>query len=490
MTRLILAVVLAMFPLSLQAMAGDGCGDPSTGSCLEPNGTPYCDDAKCCEAICAGDPFCCDNEWDEICAQDAQGNPVCTGMCQPACEKENIACVEGTPQFANGRTVAMLLENGTPSCTAWIVAAPDMVMTNAHCIPGGGNINNLQVRFDWQCDACTDGDLIKSRTFDVTELIVINGGEDGPIDFAVLRVDGDVASLYGQAIIDPSPQVQGQEIYEIHHAYGGPKGYDQGTVTEVGVLACQPLQNAVSVISAGGASGSPVFNMEDHCVSAVCSCGPECAPGFVIPMEQIWPAAYPFIQAAGGTVIVCGKGCGGLCDGDLNFDGLVNGIDLGILLANWNGGDCGDIDGSGQVDGGDIGVLLAAWGECDDNGGGGGGGDDGCGEAGAGDCCQANGTPYCDDATCCEQVCAADPFCCDNEWDNVCAGDAGALCDPCGGGDGFCGDPESGACGKPNGTPFCNDADCCEQICAVDAFCCETEWDKVCAKQAASTCTP
>lgn len=361
LTRLAIVLLLAS---SNAAFSGDGCGGSGTGDCFEPHNSPYCNDAECCEAICAVDPFCCEVRWDNICVESALVNPVCTGICQPACEKQNIACVEGTPQFVSGRCVAMLLEEGFPGCTAWVVAAPDMVMTNAHCIPQGNNINDLQVQFDYQCNACTKGELIESRTFDVIELIVINGGENSPIDFAVLRVDGDVASLYGQAVIDPEPQVDGQEIYEVHHAYGGPKGYDQGIVTNVDVNACQAHQNAVSVISAGGASGSPVFNVADDCVSAMCSCGPECGEGFVIPMAQIWPEAVSFIKDAGGSVIMCGQRCGGYCIGDLNYDDLVDGADLSVLLANWDGDSCGDLNGDGLVDGGDLAILLAAWGQC------------------------------------------------------------------------------------------------------------------------------
>jgi len=44
---------------------------------------------------------------------------------------------------------------------------------------------------------------------------------------------------------------------------------------------------------------------------------------------------------------------------------LVNGADLGFLLAAW--GACpapcpADLDGNGQVDGADLSALLAAWG--------------------------------------------------------------------------------------------------------------------------------
>lgn len=43
-----------------------------------------------------------------------------------------------------------------------------------------------------------------------------------------------------------------------------------------------------------------------------------------------------------------------------------------------------------------------------------------CGE-GAGPCDSANGTPGCEDIECCALVCEQDPFCCDTEWDESCA---------------------------------------------------------------------
>lgn len=41
---------------------------------------------------------------------------------------------------------------------------------------------------------------------------------------------------------------------------------------------------------------------------------------------------------------------------------------------------------------------------------------------GAGACNEANGTPGCDHVECCNIVCDLDPFCCDVEWDEFCAG--------------------------------------------------------------------
>lgn len=50
---------------------------------------------------------------------------------------------------------------------------------------------------------------------------------------------------------------------------------------------------------------------------------------------------------------------------------------------------------------------------------------------GAGDCCSANGTPGCNNASCCETVCAIDPYCCETAWDSICADEAKDLCGIC-----------------------------------------------------------
>ena len=239
------------------------------------------------------------------------------------------------------------------------------------------------------------------------------------------------------------------------------------------------------------------------------------------------------------------------CCQDIDGDGVVSGADLGILLTAWgdcpvdpcadvvcddgdpctidtcidglcysekipdcggtgcgdpNSGDCTVPNGSpGCNDADCCNVVCAADPYCcetewddicaGDAGtqkacGGGGGGGDGCGDPSAGSCDVANGTPYCDDEACCLSVCAADPFCCETEWDGFCVG--GAATDPnCGGGgggDGSCGDPDSGSCYEPNGTPYCNDESCCEAVCAVDAYCCSTEWDQLCVDATAANC--
>ncbi|MHC4414557.1 MAG: FG-GAP-like repeat-containing protein [Planctomycetota bacterium] len=83
------------------------CGDPEAGDCFEANGTPGCDDEACCIVTCEEDPFCCDVEWDQDCADTAfalcEDPPPCPGegSCfephpTPGCDDEdccNLICL-------------------------------------------------------------------------------------------------------------------------------------------------------------------------------------------------------------------------------------------------------------------------------------------------------------------------------------------------------------------------------------------------------------
>jgi hypothetical protein len=53
------------------------CGSKAAGDCFAASSTPFCTDGACCVAICSVDIFCCDDHWDELCAQEAQA--VCNG---------------------------------------------------------------------------------------------------------------------------------------------------------------------------------------------------------------------------------------------------------------------------------------------------------------------------------------------------------------------------------------------------------------------------
>jgi hypothetical protein len=79
------------------------CGDPGTGDCRRPNGTPYCDDAECCDRVCATDPFCCGEMggvWDDICVELAKLG--CPKTLEACCLPEG-RCVDVTPEACTQR---------------------------------------------------------------------------------------------------------------------------------------------------------------------------------------------------------------------------------------------------------------------------------------------------------------------------------------------------------------------------------------------------
>ena len=83
------------------------------------------------------------------------------------------------------------------------------------------------------------------------------------------------------------------------------------------------------------------------------------APGIYRLTLVAWDANGVFLDADPVTLEVQ---VGPVRPGDLNRDGSVDGVDLGVLLGNWGEATAGDIDGNGTVDGIDLGILLGSWG--------------------------------------------------------------------------------------------------------------------------------
>ncbi|MCI0365864.1 MAG: hypothetical protein L0219_18550, partial [Phycisphaerales bacterium] len=50
---------------------------PNENECCTGAGSAGCNNAACCSAVCAVDPFCCETLWDSLCAAQAQKTPEC-----------------------------------------------------------------------------------------------------------------------------------------------------------------------------------------------------------------------------------------------------------------------------------------------------------------------------------------------------------------------------------------------------------------------------
>lgn len=346
------AAVSALFASSAFSQAN--C--PGAGNCCISNGSPGCEIAACCQIICAADPFCCNTTWDGICANAAQNQPACQCGIPGACG----------PQAGHN-----CFTTGGPGCT------------NAQC--------------------CT--------TVCAADPFCCNNSWDS------LCVNQAIASCNGCGHPDAG---------DCCSANGTPFCNNR-TCCEA-VCAFDPFccTNQWDGICASGAA-----------TVAACNCGP---PPPVCP-----PSDHNCFTTGGPgcTDLAC---CLAVCAADPfccnnSWDGLC-------------------VNGASKL--------------CD-----------GCGDPDAGDCCTANGTPFCNDRTCCESVCSYDPFCCNNFWDGICADEArfDENC-PC---EFEC--PESDdCCFSSHPDPGCNNDECCALVCAADPFCCNVAWDSLCAAGASGLC--
>ncbi len=106
------------------------------------------------------------------------------------------------------------------------------------------------------------------------------------------------------------------------------------------------------------------------------------------------------------------------------------------------------------------------------------------------DCCHQGAAPGCGDAACGSCVCHNDPYCCATAWDALCVRCTnGGGCN--GGGDcqATCGCPVLGGCCEPTpGIAGCLHAACEQCVCAMDPYCCDSQWDVTCTSEAAGAC--
>ena len=86
--------------------------------------------------------------------------------------------------------------------------------------------------------------------------------------------------------------------------------------------------------------------------------------GTGLPTRVRWESAQEF------TTVIPSAQLDGLASspqylaGDLDLNGVVDGGDLAIVLANWNAPavPIPDLDGDGDFDGGDLATVLGSWG--------------------------------------------------------------------------------------------------------------------------------
>ncbi|MBC24181.1 MAG: hypothetical protein CMJ32_09740 [Phycisphaerae bacterium] len=420
--------VLTATPQSEECPAPGGCGDPASGSCCEPTGSPGCDDEECCTQICTADPFCCDTEWDQICADAAAITcTICGGGGGGDCELPVDTNVDEEEPCGES------LNNGcNQDPAAFGTIAVGNVLSGTLWADGGGRDT------DWFVLSLTEESTITVSLYSKTlvDLFILEGDcpepglvqegvGDCPVQATATLPAGDYLIFAGIPAFDGVPcggEIPNDYVLEITDGGGGggpsndecadaieitevpsvtsystigatttgpdlPEECDEGFGTDFGpdiwYKVVAPCDGTLEVSTCDAADYDTRLAAYSDCDGTFVACnddGPDCA-GFtsvmLVPVlcdQTYWIRVGGYGTASGNgdlSIICSGEDCGGggsVCPADLNGDCLIDGQDLGILLGNWLcEGDCdGDINDDGIVDGEDLGLLLGGWGECPD----------------------------------------------------------------------------------------------------------------------------
>ena len=82
----------------------EDCGPCNGGSCCEAHQSVGCDDPEITQCVCAMDPYCCQQMWDDICVDEAinQCKAQCDDPCEPQCWTADGTIMECGPDGCGG----------------------------------------------------------------------------------------------------------------------------------------------------------------------------------------------------------------------------------------------------------------------------------------------------------------------------------------------------------------------------------------------------
>lgn len=462
------AVQAVVFCADLQAC-------PAAGECTQSHQNPGCEDPSCCQAVCEVNPFCCEVTWDASCVADANqlcsGNNGCPcfGSCfdshdSAGCDDEsccNAVCQLFDDYCCNVQWDAVCAAEAARLCCGDDLCGSACAEEcfDVHLSPGCNDAACCLAvcSFDpFCCDVSWDA---------------------GCVNFAENRCTVCGSPSAGNCFdSNPNPSCSDAECCALIcglDAFCCEVQWDSVCAEDAQEL-CNPPDCTNSAEDCCTEHDEPACN-DEECCNLVCAEDPFCC-------SNEWDGACVNIaeelcQATCPGPLPCGDPCAGpcceakdipncndqvCCDAVCLIDSFCCEVRWDGVCANIAGGQCETLCPGPQ-----------------------------CGDPLTGDCCSSHGTPACDDATCCDAVCAQDDFCCDTQWDGLCAAMAQDLCPSLCPTANSCGDPIAGSCFEPQDTPFCDDAACCNTVCQIEPFCCDTQWDEFCAETLAPVfCDP
>lgn len=267
------------------------------GDCFGQHSTTGCDNAFCCEKVCAADPSCCTTDWDSFCADRAR--ILCsTDQCVDALP------ISGQGTFTFDNTTATTDGPIHDACAT--VAAPEK-----------------QIQKDvWYCwtASCTDTVFVRTcgQTTVDTKLAVYEGCDCPPADAALLDCGDDRCGAAQSTAVFHA--VAGRSyLIRLGNYPGKPPG--TGSLT----IGCGP-PNQLNCPGTGGcctAEPTPVRGCVDEaCCERVCGCDSYCC-------DNDWDQSCATIgyQGSGcGADVLCPMLCGNCPAGTVTFNSPPPGI--------------------------------------------------------------------------------------------------------------------------------------------------------------------
>jgi hypothetical protein len=476
------------------------CGDPDAGSCTTIHVTPFCSDSDCCEYVCSIDPYCCNSQWDGLCANEgAVGcsfQQIAGPIVNPATGRRHTMFSTGGWLYADIKATEM----GQSIVTVRSQQENEFLRRFfGQSVPGFG-VNNIWVGLNdvdvegtfvwtsgepftfanWALGEPTnswfeDSVLLAGSTgawyltpgSNISPSVTESGG------FAVCGSGGSCTSMHGpgcdeeaccnlicefdsyccttmwdedcvgHATLRCSPSViMGPFVNPVtKHAY---YGVSAAMWTEAERFANQlgghlavpntPAENAwiaANFLQIPNPLSSALIGVHDQMIEGVFQALDVTGPN---PVSYApWLLGEPnnqenedmvHMQTSGGWNDITRWGVHPSvvevpCLGDMDGDGLVGAVDLGILLGAWGFSPAMDLTFDGKVGAPDLAILLGAWGPCDTS-----------------NCCTVHGFGGCDQPGCTQCVCGIDPYCCNVQWDSYCVSESAIQCNgacQCGG---------------------------------------------------------
>ena len=302
----------------------DSCDIPSNGNCCVTDSSPGCNVQAIQDCVCAADPFCCNNEWDQLCVNQVES--LGCGSCSTEtfsndCNANLIPDECETENDCNGNFIPDECENPLQGCGPG-EECPDAIAISAGTFTGDLVDNLGTTGDDDSCGNGGNGNNIDewyriSVPFDtVVTITTCNGGTQFDSVLSVFDgcpIDGGAQLACNDDTAGAPPEC----------GLGGSNLNRKSTISvsafagEVMLIRVSPYNNLFNV---QGGFGTQVELTVDYCFKG------DLNEDYMVDATDV-PL---FVERLIDDTLV---NVANRCDADMNDDGSVNGADMAGFIA-------------------------------------------------------------------------------------------------------------------------------------------------------------